>query len=337
MLIQLFVGYVGRLSAVIRFKTAVRTDERVRFMDEIISGVQIIKIYAWEVPFARLIAMARSLEMKEILKNGYVRGLYMTFNLFTNRMALFCTVLAIILIDGSGGIQVSKMFMLSYIFTAISQALCTQFVRGIAEVSATFVSIKRLQMFLEYEEKSQSTNNSLNAINSDQVDEENIAISMENATVGWTDTASQQNNALKAKKRVGSYKSGAEQKDVEIKPFKLQELNLKIPKGKLVFVIGPVGAGKSSLLQVLLKELPLECGLMEINGSVSYACQESWIFTSTVRQNITFGQPMNRLRYDEVIRCTSLKADFTQLSAGDMTMVGENGTGLSGGQKARVK
>lgn len=163
-----------------------------------------------------------------------------------------------------------------------------------------------------------------------------FSISIENATVGWTDTASQKKN-LTSKTKVGSYKGAPKQNDIEVNPFKLQQLNLQIPKGKLVFVIGPVGSGKSSLLQVLLKELPLECGSMEINGSISYACQESWIFTSTVRQNITFGQPMNRLRYDEVVRCTALKADFAQLSAGDMTVVGENGTGLSGGQKARVK
>lgn len=79
------LGYVGKLSAAIRFKTALRTDERVRFMDEIISGVQVIKMYTWEEPFARLIAVARRLEMKEILKNAYVRALYMTFNLFTTR------------------------------------------------------------------------------------------------------------------------------------------------------------------------------------------------------------------------------------------------------------
>lgn len=114
---------MGKLSAAIRFKTALRTDERVRFMDEIISGVQVIKMYGWEEPFAHLIAIARRLEIKEILKNAYVRALYMTFNLFTTRMALFCTVLAIILIDGSQEIPVSKMFMISYMFAAISHGM----------------------------------------------------------------------------------------------------------------------------------------------------------------------------------------------------------------------
>lgn len=306
-------------------------------MDEIISGVQVIKMYAWEEPFARLIAIARRLEIEQILKNAYVRGLHMTFNLFITRMALFCTVLAIILIDGSQEIPVSKMFMISYLFAAISHAMCQTFVRGLAECGECLISFKRLQMFLEYDEKTRPTNNSTDVIGSEQLDERNVAILMKNVTAGWSDAAAVQKKLSKKKKKIGSYKSTAKQNDVEVKPFKLQELNLEIPKGKLIFVIGPVGAGKSTLIQVLLKELPLMCGSMGINGTISYACQESWIFTSTVRQNITFGQSMDRLRYDEVVRCTALKTDFAQLSAGDMTVVGENGTGLSGGQKARVK
>ena len=56
-----------------------------------------------------------------------------------------------------------------------------------------------------------------------------------------------------------------------------------------------------------------------------------------VRQNITFGEAMDRTRYDKVVRATALVKDFSKWSAGDMTLVGENGTGLSGGQKARIK
>lgn len=62
-----------------------------------------------------------------------------------------------------------------------------------------------------------------------------------------------------------------------------------------------------------------------------------WILGHIVRQNITFGEAMDRIRYDRVVRATALVQDFRQLSAGDMTLVGENGAGLSGGQKARIK
>lgn len=78
-----------------RKETAQKTDERVRLIDEIIAGVQVIKMYAWEIPFGKLVRQIRKLEIKIITKSSYIRGLYMTFNLFTTRVALFCTLLTI--------------------------------------------------------------------------------------------------------------------------------------------------------------------------------------------------------------------------------------------------
>lgn len=68
-------------------------------MDEIISGIQVIKMYAWEKPFAKLIKTARIKELKIVTKLSYVRGLFMTFNLFTTRVALFCALITIALTD----------------------------------------------------------------------------------------------------------------------------------------------------------------------------------------------------------------------------------------------
>lgn len=100
---------------------------------------------------------------------------------------------------------------------------------------------------------------------------------------------------------------------------------------------GSLGAGKSSLLQVILSELPLESGTVSVCGKVSYAAQEPWVFAGTARQNILFGQEMDHRRYDDVVKVCALIKDFEQLEFGDRTIIGEKGTSLSGGQKARVK
>jgi ATP-binding cassette subfamily C (CFTR/MRP) protein 4 len=93
---------------------------------------------------------------------------------------------------------------------------------------------------------------------------------------------------------------------------------------------------QTSLFHALLKELPLSEGTISINGTISYASQEPWLFVGSVRQNILFGEPYNKERYREVIRVCALRTDFDQLPFGDKTMVGERGVSLSGGQRARI-
>lgn len=116
----------------------------------------------------------------------------------------------------------------------------------------------------------------------------------------------------------------------------LTDLSLTIKPGKIIAVIGPVGAGKSSLLHVLLRELPLLSGTVHVGGNVSYASQEPWLFAGSVRQNILFGQPMDRPRYNTVVRRCALDRDFALFPHGDKTIVGERGVSLSGGQRARI-
>jgi len=116
----------------------------------------------------------------------------------------------------------------------------------------------------------------------------------------------------------------------------LENLNLKIEKGKLYAVIGMVGSGKSSFLSAILGEISLTEGQVKVNGGVSYTSQEAWVFGATVRQNILFGQSYERQRYQKVIKACALVRDFKQFPQGDQTVVGERGTSLSGGQKARI-
>lgn len=117
----------------------------------------------------------------------------------------------------------------------------------------------------------------------------------------------------------------------------LSNINVNIVKGQLIGVVGPVGAGKSSFLQALLREIPLESGSIVINGSISYASQEPWVFAASVRQNILFGEEYDYGRYNAVVYTCALIKDFAQFDHGDLTIVGERGASLSGGQKARVK
>lgn len=83
-------------------------------------------------------------------------------------------------------------------------------------------------------------------------------------------------------------------------------------------------------------ELPISTGRVSIGRSSSYVSQEPWLFSSSVRNNILFGQPYDQLRYNKVIQVCSLKTDFEQFPFGDRTIVGEKGVSISGGQRARI-
>ena len=87
---------------------------------------------------------------------------------------------------------------------------------------------------------------------------------------------------------------------------------------------------------LLLGEMPCNEGSIKINGTLSYAAQESWIFSGTLRQNVLFGETFDAERYWNVLKVCALQQDIQKFEYGDLTLVGERGVSLSGGQKARV-
>lgn len=307
-------------------------------MDEIIIAIQVIKMYAWEKPFTKLIDMARKMEMKSVWKISLVRTVSLTFMLFTTRLAIFCTMLSIVLLYGSDQMTAAKVFVISAYYHLIAEMMSHSFVRTISEMAEVIVVFKRVQEFMEMDEKEMNNNNK----NGQNVDVEfdsiqNKTISIKNGTARWT--MPRLKNILQKETSELLKSLSDEEEDVlnAQKMATLSDINVEFSKGKLIGIIGSVGCGKSSFLQILLRELPLETGSMTINGSISYASQESWIFSGSIRQNILFGKEYDRDHYDAVIKACALIKDFEQLENGDQTIVGDRGVNLSGGQKARLK
>ncbi|KAM3300245.1 hypothetical protein ACQJBY_041331 [Aegilops geniculata] len=119
----------------------------------------------------------------------------------------------------------------------------------------------------------------------------------------------------------------------------LSNVNLDVPVGSLVAIVGSTGEGKTSLISAMLGEIPPVSGSdtsVVIHGSVAYVPQVSWIFNATVRDNILFGSPFQPPNYGRAIDATSLRHDLDLLPGGDLTEIGERGVNISGGQKQRV-
>nr|XP_051689946.1 ATP-binding cassette sub-family C member 8 isoform X1 [Oryctolagus cuniculus] len=143
----------------------------------------------------------------------------------------------------------------------------------------------------------------------------------------------------------------------------LSNITIRIPRGQLTMIVGQVGCGKSSLLLATLGEMQKISGTVFWNsslpdsetgddhsperenaavsdvrkrGPVAYASQKPWLLNATVEENITFESPFNKQRYKMVIEACSLQPDIDILPHGDQTQIGERGINLSGGQRQRI-
>ncbi|MFS4457706.1 ABC transporter transmembrane domain-containing protein [Bdellovibrio sp. HCB2-146] len=124
----------------------------------------------------------------------------------------------------------------------------------------------------------------------------------------------------------------------------LHNINVDLPAGKSLAVVGPVGSGKSTILQVLLGEVPLRNGQMQFiseKGETgqphrAYVPQEAYIINSSLLENMTFGVNANEGEIQKAIYASCLEKDIRELKGGLRTEIGEKGVNLSGGQKQRV-
>lgn len=122
-------------------------------MDEIISAVQVIKLFAWETPFAKLIGYIRKKELNVIKKASYIRALHMTSMLFTQRLALFSTLSTFVLLNQGKSLTADMTFVISSYFIIVAHGMSQRFSRSIAETSEALVAFKRLEQFLDLDEK----------------------------------------------------------------------------------------------------------------------------------------------------------------------------------------
>ena len=116
----------------------------------------------------------------------------------------------------------------------------------------------------------------------------------------------------------------------------LENVTLKFPVG-LTVICGKVATGKTALLQGLLGELDRLNGEVHIpNDMIGYCAQTPWLQSMSIRENILFSAPYEEARYKQTLEACALALDLASFKHGDLSEIGENGIGLSGGQKARV-
>ncbi|NP_001296082.1 probable multidrug resistance-associated protein lethal(2)03659 [Plutella xylostella] len=334
-----------KLTAVYRRETAQRTDKRIKLMSEIINGIQVIKMYAWEVPFQKVVGSSRAHEVEALKRASFVQGTFGGFMLFTERTSLFLTVMTLVLTGSMA--TATTVYPIQQYFSIIQSNLALILPIAIAQLTEMLVSLERLQEFLMLDERED-----LSVMPGGQADSAPVAFKYTKETTAPAYIVSKRYSkkeddtglAAELVERKSTSEFAVELNDVSASwggegdkdQHTLRGVTLRVRRGKLAAIIGPVGSGKSSLLQVLLKEFPVSSGTVGVHGQISYACQESWLFSATVRDNILFGLPYDSKKYKKVCDACCLQPDFKQFPYGDLSLVGERGVSLSGGQRARI-
>ncbi|XP_025100028.1 multidrug resistance-associated protein 1-like [Pomacea canaliculata] len=274
-------------------------DNRLRLTNDMLSGMRMVKMYAWEPSFEKMITELRSEETKVLLRMSYLNmfmGVCCYFAPFLVTLATFATFVEV---SPDNHLDARRVFVSLSLLNLLRVPLNLLSI-VIPMTVQSLVSVQRINEFLCCEDL--DTNSVTCA--ADAAD----AISVRTGTFTW---------------------------DKHYEPV-LKNVDINIGVGSLVAVVGHVGSGKSSLISSLLGETEKISGEVTIKSSVAYVPQQAWIQNTTIRSNILFGKLFNEQRYQQVLRACALEPDLKILSAGDMTEIGERGINLSGGQKQRV-
>ncbi|XP_076615305.1 ATP-binding cassette sub-family C member 3 isoform X2 [Chaetodon auriga] len=275
-------------------------DSRIKLMNEILNGIKVLKLYAWENSFKEKVLAIRQKELNVLRKTAYLGALATMAWTSAPFLVALTTFAVYVTVDENNILDAEKAFVSLSLFNILRfpLSMLPQVISNIVQAS---VSLKRIQGFLSHDE-----------LDPNSVDRKNTATDYSVTVINGKFTWAKED------------------------PPVLHNINVMVPQGSLLAVVGHVGCGKSSLISALLGEVEKLEGEVSVKGSVAYVPQQAWIQNATLRDNILFGRPFNEQKYRCVLDACALTPDLDVLPGGDMTEIGEKGINLSGGQRQRV-
>uniref|UniRef100_A0A6Q2X6E6 ABC-type glutathione-S-conjugate transporter n=1 Tax=Esox lucius TaxID=8010 RepID=A0A6Q2X6E6_ESOLU len=295
-------GFIAKMRSKLQEVQMRYTDSRIKLMNEILSGIKILKFYAWERAFLEWVLGYREKELNALKRSQVLYSISIASFNSSSFLVTFAMFGVYVLIDDKNVLDAQKVFVSMALINILKTPL-SQLPFAMSTTMQAIVSLKRLGKFLCQDElKPDSVNRELYS------PEGGDGVVIESGTFGWS-------------------KEG---------PPCLRRIDVRVKKGSLVAVVGHVGSGKSSLLSAMLGETEKRSGQVSVKGSVAYVPQQAWIQNATLKDNIMFGQERKESWYHRVVEACALLPDLEILPAGDGTEIGEKGLNLSGGQKQRV-
>ncbi|KIO01559.1 hypothetical protein M404DRAFT_149655 [Pisolithus tinctorius Marx 270] len=330
-----------RLQRRIRLRSMVWTERRTKVLLEVLGAMRVIKYFSYEVPYLHKLFSLRKKELHEICRIQILTSA--GFALGTSLPVLGTTLAFVTYTLTSRNFNTAIIFSSLSLFQLLRQPMMYM-PRALAAIPDAASALERLSDIFHAELIADET------LVIDKAQKE--AVLVRKATFEWESyekndqsvpdiSSGGRRDGARGESRGhrgcrGKTGEGKGELRKDVPAFKVQSVNLAIPRGCLTAIVGPVGSGKSSLLQGIIGEMRKVCGDVSVGGRVAYCSQTAWIQNATLRENVLFGQPFDEERYWHVIELSCLLPDLVLLPDGDLTEIGERGINLSGGQKQRV-
>ncbi|XP_077843263.1 multidrug resistance-associated protein 1 isoform X12 [Macaca mulatta] len=281
-------------------------DNRIKLMNEILNGIKVLKLYAWELAFKDKVLAIRQEELKVLKKSAYLAAVGTFTWVCTPFLVALCTFAVYVTIDKNNILDAQKAFVSLALFNILRFPLniLPMVISSIVQAS---VSLKRLRIFLSHEE-----------LEPDSIERRPVkdggdtnSVTVRNATFTWARSD----------------------------PPTLNGITFSIPEGALVAVVGQVGCGKSSLLSALLAEMDKVEGHVAIKTRILVTHSMSYLPQVDVIIVMSGGKISEMGSYQELLARDGAFAEFlrTYASAEQEQDPEDNGvTGISGpGKEAK--
>lgn len=279
-------------------------------------------MYSWEKPFESIVSKVRMLEMKFVAYASYLRGFDYSIVMSAQSICVFCTLTSFVLMGNRLTAEIA--YLIVALFVALHDTCTIHLPEAIITASEAAVSLKRVKV---------SGNFTDDTIKTNQLVSFQYTVSLKLLKFNFQEFLLLDEVQYSSKVQT-RFKNGHKETEtgqltergvgVEIvnvtanwvrhqTPSTLSKVSMDVKSQSLYALVGPVGSGKSSLLHLLLGELPVESGRVSfLTGDnretrisshdirISYASQDPWLFSASIRDNIIFGQTYDKRRYEEV-------------------------------------
>ncbi|KAI1315640.1 hypothetical protein EDD11_000533 [Mortierella claussenii] len=335
--------YTARVNAM----ATISTTARIHIMSELLTAVKLIKFYAWESYFRDRVTRVRAKEMREIR-----RGMYLKITSFALVFAApVVTTLACMCVyelsesrGERGDVKASVVFTILSLFNTLRYPLIMLPI-AVKTTLGALLSFDRLDGYMCLPEVDPLPIHSISEMSeSDQDGARATSVVADGLVMNGSSSSSgdaKEIERLARRREIASLRIYFKDADFgwpesqDSNPT-LKFISMSVRPGELVAIVGDVGSGKSSTLAAIMGQIKLRAGEREVHGSLAYVPHDAWLVNATLKENILFGSPFNRQKYNDILRVCALNRDLNLLSAGDETEIGERGINLSQGQRQRV-